>query len=114
MSKPRATYRLLVSTPVDEVRRERLMVACCRIDAQHFGTEPHDVSVHITEIEPGKWFTSAEPSHATFITVTVPDHTDQNERVALMTDIAASVAEALDQPFHDVMVVAADGRRLRT
>ncbi len=113
-SKPRASYRFLVNAPVEEVRRERLMVECRRIEAQHFGTEPEDVRVDITEIEPGKWFTSAEPSQATFVTVTIPDHTEQQARVALMTDIGASVAGALDQDFHAVMVVAADGRRPRT
>jgi phenylpyruvate tautomerase PptA (4-oxalocrotonate tautomerase family) len=113
VSSAPATYRCLVSSPIDDARRERLRAACRRIEAEHFDTRPSDVEVAVTEIEAGRWFTSAEPSHATFITVTVPDDTEQQQRVALMTGIGAAVAEALDQQIHDVMVVAADGRRTR-
>jgi phenylpyruvate tautomerase PptA (4-oxalocrotonate tautomerase family) len=114
VSTTTATYRCLVSSPIDDASRERLLAACRRIEAEHFDTRAQDVEVGVTEIEAGRWFTSAEPSDATFITVTLPDNTEQQQRVALMTAIGAAVAEALNQQIHDVMVVAADGRRTRT
>ena len=114
MSSATATYWCLVSSPIDDTRRERLLTACRRIETEHFNTRPPDVELGVTEVAAGRWFTSAAPSHATFITVTVPDNTEQEQRVALMTAIGVAVAEVLDQPIHDVMVVAADGRRTRT
>ncbi|MCP5027716.1 MAG: hypothetical protein GY929_15685 [Actinomycetia bacterium] len=106
-------YRCSVSGTLDDSARSRVENGLARIEAEYFDTDPADLLVEYTEVDPDRWFTAAQPSRAAVVTGTVPVGTTQEVRERLLFSVGRMISEAIDRDFDDVMVVASTGRRGR-
>ena len=105
-----ATYKCLLSHPLGDGDRQRLVEGLAAITIDRFGSAGGPVEVEFTEVEAGRWFTAAEPSSATMVLGSVPPGTSQEDREAHMDTVASFVAHTMDEPLDHIMVVAADAR----
>ena len=93
---------------VPEILRPQLAQGIRRIYADIFGGPADNVSVDITEIPKGRFFTAAKPSRSSLIGGSVPAGTSRADRTRLMSEITSMWCEVTGCTPNDVVVSASD------
>lgn len=102
-----AFHLLLHEGVVPEALRPRLAEGIRRIYADIFGAA-ESVSVEVTEIPKGRFFTAAEPSRTSIIGGSVPAGTSRADRTRFMSEVTAMWCEVTGCTPNDVVISAAD------
>ena len=103
------TFHLLLHEGVvAETLRPRLADGIRRIYADVFGAPPESVSVDVTEIPKGRFFTAAKPSRTSLIGGSVPSGTAKADRTRFMSEVTAMWCEVTGCTPNDVVVSASD------
>jgi phenylpyruvate tautomerase PptA (4-oxalocrotonate tautomerase family) len=108
-----AIYKCLVNGSIDDADRTRVAKELERVTTAHFGKDLDGVRVEFVEVEPGSWFTGGNPSAASMVLGSVPAGTTQDVRTELMDEIARTFSAVTGSDVMDVMVVAADSKKVR-
>lgn len=104
------TFRVILHEGVvDEAVRPRLLEGIRRVAAGIFGVAADAVTVEVTEIRKGRFFTAGRPSRSALIGTTVPPSTSRTDRTRLMAEITARWCEVTGCAPDEVLVSAPDG-----
>jgi phenylpyruvate tautomerase PptA (4-oxalocrotonate tautomerase family) len=93
---------------VDEALRPRLIQGIGRIYTAIFGGNSDQVSVDITEVPHGRFFTAAKPSRSSLIGGSVPAGTSRADRTRLMAEITDMWCEVTGCTPNEVVVSMSD------
>ena len=93
---------------VEKALRPTLAREIRRLYASRFGGAEDDVTVDVTEIPKGRFFTAGEPSRSSLIGGSVPKGTTSADRTRLMSDITAIWCEVTGCSPNEVVVSVSD------
>jgi phenylpyruvate tautomerase PptA (4-oxalocrotonate tautomerase family) len=99
---------LLHEGVVAEAVRPRLAEGIRRIYARVFGVAEDQVTVAITEIPQGRFFTAARPSRSSLIGGSVAAGTSQADRARLMSEITSMWCDVTGCTPNEVVVSVSD------
>ena len=86
----------------------RLAEGIRRIYARVFGAVEDEVTVAITEVPRGRFFTAAKPSRSSLIGGTVTAGTSQADRARLMSEITAMWCDVTGCTPNEIVVSVSD------
>jgi phenylpyruvate tautomerase PptA (4-oxalocrotonate tautomerase family) len=99
---------LLHQGVVDPTLHAKLSEELRRIYTDNFGGTVDQISVNITEIPQGRFFTAAKPSRSSLIGGSVPAGTSKADRTNLMAAITAMWCAVTGCTANDVVVSISD------
>lgn len=107
-SDPVIIQFLLHEGVVGKAQQAKLADEIRLIYARNFGTPAREISVDVTEIPKGRFFTAATPSRSSLIGGSVPKGTAKADRTRLMAEITEMWCEVTGCTADDVVVSMSD------
>lgn len=93
---------------LDEALRPQLVDGLRRIYGGIFHVAENQVTVDITEIPKGRFFTAAKPSRSSLVGVGVPAGTSRADRTRLMSEVTSMWCGVTGCSPNDIVVSASD------